>query len=143
MLAQGEGTLGKLLYSDAFYLQISATLRHFETLLNDISRYGLLFQYDKGWQRARAKRLCEIQNLSNLCDFYEYFNQELSEVSLSLGRVGFIMERMECCEVPINDQCFTERFRELLQKIEELENKLQLYSEILVEDKCRCVPCCH
>lgn len=53
----GQGSLGKIVYDDCFYYKINDTLCRFETLLNDISNYGLLFQYDKAWQREKRRRL--------------------------------------------------------------------------------------
>lgn len=60
-LNNGQGTLGKIINDDLFYYKINDTLCRFETLLNDISNYGLLFQYDKAWQREKRRRISGVR----------------------------------------------------------------------------------
>lgn len=52
-IANGQGTLGKLITQDDLYWQITNTMCRIETLINDINCYGLLFQYNKKWQRQQ------------------------------------------------------------------------------------------
>ncbi|MFZ0565391.1 MAG: MlaD family protein [Chlamydiales bacterium] len=65
-IAQGRGALGQLLNDDCLLVQIRNLICKFETLLNDINNYGLLFQYNKKWQRKRntrlkQKRYCSVE----------------------------------------------------------------------------------
>lgn len=57
-ITQGEGTLGRLIYNDAFYHQLTDLMWRIDNLVSDINNYGLLFQYDKKWQRCRRMRFC-------------------------------------------------------------------------------------
>ncbi len=136
-IANSEGTLGRLINSDAFYLQISTLLCKVDTLLNDINNYGLLFQYDKGWQRTRTARMNQMRELCTPCDFYRYFDQEVCEVSVTLGRVGEMIRTMECRDIPIQNECFAESFRELMAQVESLQNSLKLYTEMLLGEYCQ------
>lgn len=48
-----QGTLGKLIKDEELYLQIAATFSEFRCLVEDIRNYGLLFHYNKQWQRKQ------------------------------------------------------------------------------------------
>ncbi|NGX54045.1 MAG: hypothetical protein K1000chlam4_00767 [Chlamydiae bacterium] len=140
-IATGEGTMGRLIYDDALYLQLSATMSRLETTLTDVNHYGLLFQYDKGWQRARTSKMNRMQQLCTPCDFYNFFNDELNTISVALSRAARAVESAECKDLSIQNECFAERFRELLSKVESLESNLKLYSQKLVHEKnqkCQC-----
>ncbi|NGX55526.1 MAG: hypothetical protein KR126chlam2_01162 [Chlamydiae bacterium] len=140
-IASGDGTMGRLIYDDGFYLQLSATMSRLETTLTDVNHYGLLFQYDKGWQRSRTSKMNRMQKLCTPCDFYNFFNDELNTISVALSRAAKAVESAECKELSIKNECFAERFRELLSKVENLESNLKLYSQKLVHEKnekCHC-----
>jgi phospholipid/cholesterol/gamma-HCH transport system substrate-binding protein len=66
-LASGEGTIGRLLSNDCFYLQLTDVMCKLDRLVNDINNFGLLFQYDRGWQRLQRERMleerCSFQSL--------------------------------------------------------------------------------
>ncbi|MCB1181215.1 MAG: MCE family protein [Chlamydiia bacterium] len=130
-IARGEGSLGRLIDNDGFYLQIVSTMSRIETVMRDISNYGLLFQYDKGWKRARAKRIAQMNSLCTPCDFYHYFNQELCDINVTLGRVSMVLETMRCENMCLDNKGFTDKFRELLEKVGHLEMKLRRATEQL------------
>ncbi len=132
----GEGTLGKLIHSDSFYLQITGMINKVDTLLNDINNYGLLFQYDKGWQRSRTARMNKMRQLCTPCDFYLYLDKEMSDISVSMNRVGQALQTIECREIPVNSECFAESFLELMARVESLQNSLKIYTEMLLGDYC-------
>ncbi len=55
----GEGTLARLAKSDNLYLQLSSTLYQFETVLSDLSNFGLLYQFNSKWKRlSEMRRRC-------------------------------------------------------------------------------------
>lgn len=58
-IASKEGSIGRLLYDDTLYLQMSSLLDKGELLMDDINQYGILFHNNKRWQRARAHRYNE------------------------------------------------------------------------------------
>ncbi len=51
-ICQGEGTLGQLLNSDCLYVQITTVLCQLRAILDDIRNYGILYQFDRKWQRV-------------------------------------------------------------------------------------------
>lgn len=102
-ITKGEGTLGRLIQSDAFYTQVSGTMNRLDTLLYDINQYGLLFQYDKGWQRRRGARRNQIKQLSTPCDIYQYLDSEVKDL---LGRVEYLQNSlMRYTEMLQNQYC--------------------------------------
>lgn len=135
-IQRGEGTLGRLIQSDAFYLQFSTVMCKIETLLNDINHYGLLFQYDKGWKRGRTARMNKMQQLCTPNDFVHYFDEEICSINLSMNRVASLLQTMECSNISIENECFANSFRELLGKVENLETSLKVYTEMLFSDYC-------
>lgn len=140
-ITQGKGTLGRLLHSDSLYLQITGMICKADTLLNDINNYGLLFQYDKGWQRTRTAKMNRMRQLCTPCDFYHYFDREICEISVSLNRVGQLLQTMECRDIPIQSECFAQSFRELMSQVECLRNSLKLYTEMLLGEYCEKCTC--
>lgn len=137
---RGEGTLGRLLSSDSLYLQLTAMMSKLEVVLSDISNYGLLFQYDKTWQRqrlAKQRRMCSLQTP---CDFYNYMDREITGINVSLSRTGDLISTMQCREIPIQNECFAQSFIELLSKVDHLRETLKLYTEMLMAEYCQ--KCC-
>jgi|GEM_PF-1832933 len=61
----GQGTLPRLINSDLVYQQIRDTLCELEGVLTNIKNYGLLFQYDKKWQRQRVARMRAMEECEN------------------------------------------------------------------------------
>ncbi|MEZ5314772.1 MAG: MlaD family protein [Chlamydiales bacterium] len=136
-IGNGEGTLGQLIHNNSLYLQISAMIAKVNTFLNDINNYGLLFQYDKSWQRSRTNKINRMNQLRRPKDFYDYFEREIDEISVSLNRVGQIIELMEDRTIPMRSECFANSFLELQGRIEYLRDSIKLYTEILLEDGCK------
>ncbi len=135
-ITSSEGTLGRLLNSDSFYLQMTAVMCKLETVLGDIGNYGLLFQYDKSWKRKRiAKENCMRQ----LCTPQQaacFFNQEMCEVVQTLDRVERLLCRLDCCPSQ-QDPCFSNSFRELMGRVENLLSSLKSYNEMLFQQYCQ------
>lgn len=135
----GKGSLGKFLLKDDIYLNLKSVLNKFETIADDINHYGLFFQTDKGWQRLRARRLNLLQKLCTPQEFRNYFNDEIDQITTSLSRVSMVLERSgECwpygtCYSLIEDPNFTKVFSELLRRVTNMEEELQMYNQQLIE----------
>jgi len=56
----GESTIGRLLNSDCTFVQLTTVLCQMEAVLYDIKTYGLLYQFDRRWQRSQQSRCTEI-----------------------------------------------------------------------------------
>lgn len=133
-LSNGQGTLGRLLNSDSFYLQMQAVMCKLETVLGDISNYGLLFQYDRSWQRKRIAKENQIKQMCSPAQAAAFFNEEMCEINNNLERVERFLN-CTCC--PSEDPCVAEAFRELLGRVEHLQCTLKNYNEMMFEEYCR------
>ncbi len=134
-LSHGTGTVGRLITGDDFYLRLSSLLGKGETLMNDINHYGLLFQYDKQWQRSRTKRANTLKALDTPREFRSYFEGEVDSITTSLGRLTELLdyagnERQKIVE---NDH-FKQQFSALMRSVQSLSDALKLYNEGLVAE---------
>ena len=55
-LSRGEGTLSQLMNNQNLYVQLQSVLRHLETVLHDISSYGIFYQFSSKWSRLNEQR---------------------------------------------------------------------------------------
>ena len=51
-ICHGEGSLSQLLNSDCLYVQITTVLCQLRAVLDDMRNYGILYQFDRKWQRV-------------------------------------------------------------------------------------------
>lgn len=56
LLSGGEGTLSQLVNSKCFYVQMTTVLSQLQAILYDINTYGILYQFDRKWQRLNNLR---------------------------------------------------------------------------------------
>ena len=131
-VTDGEGTIGKLLNSDSFYLQMQAVMCKMETVLSDIGNYGLLFQYDRSWKRKRIMKENQMRQMCSAECAVQFFNSEMCEVENTLDRVSRLLCKMPC----EGDPCFEQSFRELLWRVEHLQSSLQNYNEMMFKHYC-------
>ncbi|MBS0625245.1 MAG: MCE family protein [Verrucomicrobia bacterium] len=134
-IATGTGTLGRLINSDDFYLRVNSLLGKGETLMNDINHYGVLFQYDKKWQRSRTKRANLLKSLDSPKEFHNYFEGEVDTITTSLGRLTELLERaQESTERTkiLQSEAFRRDFASLLRQVQSLTDSIKLYNEELV-----------
>jgi phospholipid/cholesterol/gamma-HCH transport system substrate-binding protein len=132
----GKGTVGKLLVDDAIYLKTSSLLSKAEITLNDVNHYGILFHLDKGWQRLRARRLNLMQQLSTPQEFRNYFNDEIDRVTTSLTRVSSVLDETNgliSCEDLLENGEYTKVYSELLRRVNDLQEQLQMYNQQVVD----------
>ncbi len=134
-LATGYGTLGRFLKNDDFYLRLNSLMSKSETLMNDINHFGLLFQYNKTWQRSRTKKANLLQSLDSPEEFKTYFEGELDSINTALGRISGMMNRAEQDEEKariVQSEPFRRDFAQLLRQVEGLSDSLKLFNQDLV-----------
>ncbi len=141
-IADGTGTLGKLIQSDDLYLRVSSLMSKANTLMNDLNHYGLLFQYDKGWQRTRTKRANLLEALDTPKEFRSYFETEMDTINTSLSRLNVLMQKAEDPKerkMVMSSEPFKKDFATLLRQVQGLFNTLKLYNEEMEDqDACGC-----
>jgi phospholipid/cholesterol/gamma-HCH transport system substrate-binding protein len=129
-IASGSGTIGKLISGQDFYLRLSSILGKGETLMNDINHYGLLFQYDKHWQRSRTKKANILKNLDSPRDFRNFFEGEVDSITTSLGRLTELLDRAGSEKTKlIENEVFKDQFAALFRTVQGLSDTLKLYNE--------------
>lgn len=134
-LSRGTGTIGKLITGDDMYLRLSSLLSKGEVMMNDVNHYGLLFQYDKGWQRSRTKRANFLRSLETPQDFQGYFEGEVDRITTSLGRLTKLLDVAGIGKGHgTNSEQFKKLFCSLLRSSESLSNSLKLFNEGLFNE---------
>ena len=133
-LSTGSGTLGHLIAGDDFYLRINSLMSKSETLMNDINHYGLLFQYNKQWQKSRTKKANLMNSLDSPKEFKEFFEGEIDGISTSLGRISEMLDRADQDnqrdKILMND-AFKRDFTILLRQSKALNDSLRLFNQDL------------
>lgn len=135
-LAQGKGTIGKLIVNDDSYLQINSMLTKANTLMNDLNHYGLLFHLNKQWQRTRLQKINLLNALDTPKSFRTYFQSEVDEINLAMSRLSMVIERADQSperEEILNSEVFKRDFAELLRISDRLSDNLRLYNQQLTE----------
>jgi phospholipid/cholesterol/gamma-HCH transport system substrate-binding protein len=131
-IAEGKGTIGRLIKGDDFYLNMSAILSKVDTLMNDINHYGILFHLNKTWQRQRAQRITVLNALNTPESFKSYFETEVSQINTSMSRISMLIDKAELSpekEEILSDEEFRRDFKELLRLADELSENLRLYNQ--------------
>jgi phospholipid/cholesterol/gamma-HCH transport system substrate-binding protein len=132
--SQGNGTLGQLFVGNDLYLRLKSILHKGEIVMNDINSYGLLFHSNKRWQRLQSRRLRLLETLWNPNEFARYFNEEMDQISTSLSRVSMVLDEGEYYPNTLfNNPNFVERFSELLEKVENMDENLKMYNEQVID----------
>lgn len=135
-LADGKGTLGRLIKFDDLYMRFTSIMSKIDGLMNDINNYGLLFNLNKSWQRTHVQRATLLNALKTPKDFKTYFECEISSVNNSMSHISMLIDRAEKSpekEKILEDDLFKKDFAELLRKADELTKNLKLYNQKLVE----------
>lgn len=94
-IAQGKGTLGKLIKNDDLYLHVSSLLSKIDTLMNDVNHYGFLFHLNKSWQRQRAQKITVLNALNSPESFKNYFETEVSDINTAMSRLSMLIDKAE------------------------------------------------
>lgn len=130
-LATAQGTIGKLIKGDDFYLRATALLSKADTMMNDINHYGILFHLNKGWQRTRTKQMSAMSALSTPSSFKTYFETEVDQINTAMARISMLVDKAE--PSILDTPQFRENFAELMRKVKEMSDNLHLYNEQLAE----------
>ncbi|HLB53405.1 MAG TPA: MlaD family protein [Chlamydiales bacterium] len=133
-VADGEGSVGRLIGKEDLYLHLNSVLSKAETMMNDINHYGVLFQYDKHWQRGRTRKANLLQALQTPKEFRSFFEEEVDAITASLGRLSELLDKAESSEQRkeiANDDTFKKQFASLLRNVQSLADSIKLYNESL------------
>lgn len=137
-LADGKGTLGKLIKNDDMYLRFTAILSKVDTLMNDVNHYGILFHLNKSWQRERLQRVNLMNSLDTPTAFKDYFEKEVDDVNMAMSRLSMLIEKAESSsnrQDILGNEEFRDDFAQLLRDVDELSDNLRLYNEQLNQAK--------
>jgi phospholipid/cholesterol/gamma-HCH transport system substrate-binding protein len=135
-IADGKGTIGKLVKWDDTYLRFTAILSKADTLMNDINHYGLMFNLNKSWQRQRLQRITVLNALNTPEGFKQYFEGEVDGINTAMARLSMLIDKAEQSperQEILNNGLFRKDFAELLRDVQELLDNLQLYNQQLTE----------
>lgn len=135
-IADGKGTLGRLVKGDDFYLQMTAIMSKVDTLMNDINHYGILFYLNKTWQRQRAQRITAMNALDTPTNFKRYFETEVDDINTAMSRISMLIDKAQMSpekDEILCDEQFRKDFAELLRQAETLSDNLRLYNQQLME----------
>ncbi len=135
-IADGKGTIGRLIKGDEMYLRLTAILSKVDTVMNDINHYGIFFNLNKSWQRLRTQRATLMNALDSPGEFRDYFEQEIDEINTAMGRLSELIRRAENSkdrEAIFESAPFKRDFAELLRGVDELSDSLRLYNEQLMQ----------
>lgn len=133
-IADGKGTVGRLIEDDTLYIQVSAAVSKMNRLMDDMNNYGLLFWHNKKWLRSREERLAVYQQLNNPQAFRYYLNQESESINASLSRLNELAKRAEETD---NASTFTDNpelwknLKTLKEELEVLQNNVDYYIQEL------------
>lgn len=133
-ISSGSGTMGRLIVGDDFYLRLASVMNKTETLMNDINHYGILFQYNKQWQKGRTRKANLLKALDTPQEFRNYFEGEVDSMTTSLGRLTELMDRATTNEKTtiLQSEGFKVQFAALMRQVQGLNDSLRLYNEGLV-----------
>jgi len=137
-ISSGKGTMGRLIAGEDFYLHLNSLISKAETMMNDINHYGILFQYDKSWQRSRTKKANFLKALESPKEFRTYFEGEVDAITTSLGRLGELLGRAENADEKTRvseNENFKKQFASLLRSAQSLTDSIKLYNEGLVAER--------
>ena len=142
-ISDGQGTIGKLIKYDDFYLSMSAVMSKANTLMNDINQYGIFFYLNKQWQRTRLKRVTTLNCLETPDQFKTYFEGEVDLITTSMERLSMLIDKAE--QYPVQERImqtpvFKKDFADMMRQVQELSDMLKLYNEKLNEAQkyCEC-----
>lgn len=136
-VAIGKGSIGKLVNSDDFYIQISSFMGKIDTMMNDINHYGVLFNLNKKWQRERTAKAALLNSLSTPSEFKDYFEREIDTVSTSMERISMLINKAKEQNKEsklFNNGKFKKEFRNLIGRVDALYDELKLYNESIAND---------
>lgn len=131
-IAQGKGTLGRIIEEDGLYLQINSLMTKANSLINDVNQYGLLFQYSKQWQRKHRYLMSETDYIRDPKAFQAYVDQQVSEINATVSQMNELTERFNINDLANNKE-FRKNFTELMKQLNGLQERVKLYNQEIAE----------
>ena len=133
-IADGKGTLGKLINDPTIYLEAVGLIDRVSTLVYDLNNYGLLFHRNARWKAAQKARYQAIQSLQTPDAFKKAFEEEMAQINQSLDKVSDMIEKAEMGDEEIVDSNeFKKYFYDLLNEVNRLQNLIELYNQKVTE----------
>ncbi len=124
----GKGTLGQIIEENGLYMQIQALMTKANTVFDDINQYGVMFQYNKEWQRRRVKLMVEANRIRDPKAFQMYMNMEMNQINTTLSRMNRLSNRFSLEDLA-NNKKFRGDFTYLMQQLSDLQQRIELYNE--------------
>lgn len=136
-IAEGRGTLGKLVEYNDVYMELQGAMNKFNALMQDINTYGLFFYQNKTWMRLRAQRALEMEQLQKPEHFKRFCENQIQEIQTSMHKLAQLIEgaKGENQKEVLENQSFRKDFSEFLDRVDELSHKLKMYNDELVHIK--------
>ena len=129
-IADGKGSLGKLINDPTLYLQAMSMLERVNQLIYDLNNYGLLFHRNRRWKQAQQERLEQLSHLKSPDAFTQAFQDEMSKINISLEKVSHMVEEADMGNEEIIDSNeFKQYFHHLLNEVNRLQNLIELYNQ--------------
>lgn len=132
-LQSSKGVVGQLLNNDELYYRMLTIVNKCDVLVSDMTRYGLLFHLDSGWQRERRRQIATISRLQTMNEFKTYLDQEMQRITVSIDRVVLALDRtQEASNSPSNkesNKILAQTYQNLLSQIKLLEKTLHEHNK--------------
>jgi phospholipid/cholesterol/gamma-HCH transport system substrate-binding protein len=130
-IADGQGTIGRLVHGDELYLRFNAVMSKADTLMNDVNHWGVLFHLNKEWQRTRTQRMTAMNSLEDPLALKRYFQTEVDQINTAMARLSLLIDKAKQEDNLVHEAKFQENFAELMRQVTELSDNLHLYNEKL------------
>lgn len=126
-LANGEGTVGKMLEGDTVFYKLEGLLSKADTLMDDINHYGLLFHSNRGWQRLRSSRMNQIASAKTPKAISKVLENEVNEINTALSRLSTLASNID--NDPKDKEKFSRVYLELQDKAKALLENLRVLND--------------
>lgn len=137
-VAKGEGTMGKLLMSDDFYMRLVAITTRANTLLHSINDYGLLFNLNKQWLRLHAEHEEKRKEMAHPEELGHTLSSGVEQIEQSVQQLSLLIEKAKQAKQPeevMHSPAFRKDFTDLLRLVDQLAENLKLLNGWLIEEK--------
>lgn len=128
-IAGGKGSIGKLLTDDDLFVSANLLLGKANTLVNDINQYGLLFQNNRNWRRARADRVASASNFKDAGAFKTYCDGEMDALQTGLARIEMLWQGVQQSQTSQTRSDFLKEFVQVVRRLNLLQQQLDTLRE--------------
>lgn len=128
-VAAGKGSLGMLLSNVDLYTNANLLLGKANTLVNDINQYGLLFQNNRNWRRARADRVANASEFKDAKAFKTYCDGEMDALQAGLARIEMLWKNVQEGQTSQNRSDFLKEFVQVVRRLNLLQQQLDVLRE--------------